>query len=89
MKSLLNIFSKKEVCLLLTNLQGAHVEKYHAFMDFLNHNNNALKLIADMEQIFYSGTPFSLPFMKVKYRKLLESSNGVIASLHTPSGNYF
>ena len=65
MKSLLNIFSKKDVCLLLTNLQGVHVEKYRSFTDFLKHNNNALKTIADMEQIFYSGRPFSLPFMKL------------------------
>ena len=61
MKSLLNIFSKKDACLLLTNLQGEHVRKYQSFMDFLKHNNNALKLIADMEQIFCSGKPFSLP----------------------------
>jgi len=86
MKSLLNIFSKKDVCLLLTNLQGVHVEKYHSFTDFLKHNNNALKTIADMEQIFYSGRPFSLPFMKLEYKRLLESVSGVIASLQTMSG---
>jgi pyruvate, water dikinase len=89
MKSLLNIFSKKDVCLLLTNLQGVHVEKYHSFMDFLKHNNNALKLIADLEQIFYSGRPFSLPFMKTKYKRLLESVTGVIESLEALSGQRF
>ena len=89
MKSLLNIFSKKDACLLLTNLQGEHVRKYQSFMDFLKHNNNALKLIADMEQIFYSGKPFSLPFMKTKYTRLLESVTGVIASLEALSGQQF
>ena len=47
MKSLLNIFSKKDACLLLANLQGVHVEKYRSFTDFLKHNNNALKRIAE------------------------------------------
>jgi pyruvate,water dikinase len=85
MKSLLNIFSKQDVCLLLTNLQGEHVRKYQSFMDFLKHNNNALKTIADMEQIFYSGRPFSLPFMKMKYRRLRESVTGGIESLEAMS----
>jgi pyruvate, water dikinase len=89
MKSLLNIFSKKDACLLLTNLQGVHVEKYRSFTDFLKHNNNALKTIADMEQIFYSGRPFSLPFMKLKYKKLRESVTGVIESLEAMSGKEF
>ena len=89
MKSLLNIFSKKDVCLLLTNLQGVHVEKYRSFTDFLKHNNNALKTIADMEQIFYSGRPFSLPFMRMKYRKLREFVTGVIESLEAMSGKEF
>lgn len=89
MKSLLNIFSKKDVCLLLTNLQGVHVEKYRSFTDFLKHNNNALKTIADMEQIFYSGRPFSLPFMKMKYKRLRESVTGVIDSLEAMSGKEF
>jgi len=58
-------------------------------MDFLKHNNNALKLIADMEQIFYSGRPFSLPFMSMKYKRLLESVTGVIASMEALSGQKF
>lgn len=89
MKSLLNIFSKKDACLLLTNLQGGHVEKYRSFTDFLKHNNNALKAIADMEQVFYSGRPFSLPFMKMKYERLRESVSGVIVSLQAMSGKGF
>jgi pyruvate,water dikinase len=89
MKSLLNILSKKDACLLLTNLQGVHVEKYRSFTDFLKHNNNALKTIADMEQIFYSGRPFSLPFMKMKYKRLLESVTGAVESLQTMSGREF
>ena len=89
MKSLLNIFSKNDVCLLLTNLQGVHVEKYRSFTDFLKHNNNALKTIADMEQIFYSGRPFSLPFMKMKYKRLRESVTGVLESLEAMSGKEF
>jgi pyruvate, water dikinase len=89
MKSLLNIFSKKDVCLLLTNIQGVHVEKYRSFRDFLKHNNNALKMIADMEQIFHSGRPFTIPFMKTKYRRLLESVSGVIGSLKVISGKEF
>lgn len=89
MKSLLNIFSKKDACLLLTNLQGAHVEKYHSFTDFLKHNNNALKTIADMEQIFYSGRPYTIPFMRTKYTRLREAVSGVIDSLETMSRKTF
>ncbi|MBI5664316.1 MAG: hypothetical protein HZC49_04395, partial [Nitrospirae bacterium] len=57
----------------LTNIQGRHVEKYRSFKNFLNHNHNALDIIADMELLYYSGKPFSLSVAKHKYNELSDA----------------
>ncbi|MFZ5998639.1 MAG: PEP/pyruvate-binding domain-containing protein [Nitrospirota bacterium] len=89
MKGLRSIFSRKQVCMPLTNIQGEHVRKYRAFKSFLNHNHTALKAIAEMEQTYYSGKPFIPVAVKVKYEELLESAFGVIHSLERLSGESY
>ena len=86
MKSFLNISLKKKACYPLLNLQGAHVKKYRVFRDFLSYNNDALKIISGLEQIFYSVKPFTLPFIRTRYQALCEAVAGVIASLGEISG---
>lgn len=89
MKKLTGIFSGKKYCLPLINLQGFHVKKYRSFRTFLLHNHNALGILAEMEQMFYSGTPFSLDRVKVKYEELLEAVMGSVYALNTMSSGAY
>ncbi|MBZ0155487.1 MAG: pyruvate, phosphate dikinase [Alphaproteobacteria bacterium] len=86
MKRIIGIFSQKRKCLPLTEVQGGAGAKYHNFKHLLRHNHAALTAIADMEQLYYSGKPFSLTMVRIKYEELLESVTGVIRSLEALSG---
>ncbi len=52
--------------------------KYRFFRHLLRHNKAALTAIADMEQLYYSGKPFSLTTIRIKYEELLEAVNGIL-----------
>lgn len=67
----------------LTNVQGVHVKKYRAFKSFLNHNHAALKAMAEMEQIYYSGRPFAPESVRIKYEELLEAVMGAVSSFES------
>ncbi len=86
MNKLLGIFSKGGRCPSLKAAQGAAAKKYASFKILLNHNHAALDAIADMENLYYSGNPFSLTSVRIKYEELLEAVTGVIIALETLSG---
>jgi len=73
--------TKNNVCLPLINTNGAHVRKYRYFRTLLAHNHAALNALAEMEQQYYSGRPFSLTSARIKYEELLEAVFGVVYSL--------
>ncbi len=85
----LDKFSKKKRCMPLVNLEGAHVKKYHHFKTFLNHDRTALKVMAEMEQVFFSGENFTLPLISIKYEDLLENIRGLVFSYKKLSGRTF
>lgn len=89
MKRLLDIFSRRRKCLPLLNLHGVYAEKYRFFKSLLRHNHNALNIIADMEQIYFSAKPFSLASVRIKYEELLEAVMGVIRNLDAMSGGKY
>jgi hypothetical protein len=72
--SLLDIFSRQNTCSLLVNVEGKVVEKYRHFKDFLTHNRDALNGIAELEQIHYGASAFSLASVKKRYDDLLVST---------------
>ena len=86
MNRLLGIFSKSERCPLLKAAQRATAKKYASFKILLSHNHAALDAIADMEKLYYSGNPFSLTSVRIKYEELLEAVMGVIYALEALSG---
>src|SRR5512147_2656043 len=86
MNRLLGIFSKSGRCPSLRAAQGAAAKKYASFKILLNHNHAALDSIADMEKLYYSGNPFSLTSVRIKYEELLEAVTGVIYALEALSG---
>ncbi len=79
------IFSKKQACIPLTNIQGAAAKKYRLFKGYLSHNQAALKAIAELEQLYYSGKPFALTSVRRKYEDLLEAVYGAIHTLEAVS----
>lgn len=87
MRSRLNFFSEKNVCVPLVNNRGVLVAKYRIFKTLLAHNHAALNSIAAMEQEYYSGRFFSLTSIRIKYEELLEAVFGVIYSLEALTGN--
>lgn len=85
MKSIRDLFSKKNFCMPLINLQGPHVEKYRLFRTFLRHNQNALRSMAELEMMYFSGRPFSLLYAKKKYEELFEFLLGAVYVLNALS----
>lgn len=85
MKNLRNLFSKKNFCVPLINLQGSHVDKYRLFRTFLRHNQNALRSMAELEMMYFSGRPFGLLSAKKKYEELFEALLGAVYVLHALS----
>ncbi len=79
MKSIRNLFSKKNFCVPLINLHGSHVQKYRLFRTFLRHNQNALRSMAELEMMYFSGRPFSLFAAKRKYEELFEFVLGAVS----------
>jgi len=82
MASLLDLFSRKKVCTLLTNVEGAVVEKYEHFKDFLDCNKESLNLIATLEQLYYGGGPVNLAAVKEKFTTLLTATRNLVGALN-------
>jgi pyruvate,water dikinase len=68
---ILELFSTKKSCRLLVNLEGDIVEKYKYFKEFLGQNYQALNALAELEQIYYTGAPFSMGVVEKLCRELL------------------
>ncbi len=86
MMRLRDVLSKRKKCLPLAAERGAVALRYRDFRSLLRHNHAALKVIADLEQLYFSGRPFSLTSIRIRYEELLEAVTGVIYSLESLSG---
>ncbi|HTG01713.1 MAG TPA: PEP/pyruvate-binding domain-containing protein [Nitrospirota bacterium] len=86
MKSLASLLSRRQSCLPLESTQGPQVLKYRSFRTFLEHNRAALTVIAELEQIYYSGKPLSLTRIRTRYEWLWEAALGAVASLGAITG---
>lgn len=82
MKSLLKFFSQGERCELLSGTTGKHVEKYHHFKDFLASNRAALRLLAEMEMLYYSGNAFTSADISYHYEGLFSHVQNLVRSLN-------
>ncbi len=60
--------------------------KYRAFKYLLSHNHAALEHIAQLEQVYFGGKPFSLAAVRIVYIALLESVYGIVHALETMTG---
>ena len=79
MGKFLNFFSKGETCQLLVNLEGRHVSRYQFFKSLLEHNHESLALMAELEQLYYSGRPFSPAELRKKVQQLSMEIENLLA----------
>jgi pyruvate,water dikinase len=82
-------FLPKRGCQPLATAQGQLSVKYRSFRNLLRHNRAAMEAMADMEQLYLSGKPFSLSSVRIRYEALLEAVYGIAHSLNTLSGKTF
>ncbi|MGO9016421.1 MAG: PEP/pyruvate-binding domain-containing protein [Dissulfurispiraceae bacterium] len=86
MKKLRGIFSRGKGHVPRKAAEGDIAAKYRSFRHLLSHNKTALTAIADMEQLYYSGKPFSLTTIRIKYEELLEAVTGILYAYGALSG---
>ncbi|MBM3303407.1 MAG: PEP/pyruvate-binding domain-containing protein, partial [Deltaproteobacteria bacterium] len=76
-------------CVPLKQLEGKVAEKYRHFRELLNHNHRALSLMAELEEIYYGGKPFTLQSVRHKCEDLLSSVKALIPALKQISRKEF
>jgi pyruvate,water dikinase len=86
---ILDLFSTRKSCRLLVNLDGEIVEKYRYFQEFLGHNYIALQRLAELEQIYYSGTPFNMREVEERVQELLNSTRRLVTALDGMGGGRY
>ncbi|MBI5585037.1 MAG: pyruvate, phosphate dikinase [Deltaproteobacteria bacterium] len=89
MKNLFKFFSKPDVCTLLVNLDGRHVDRYSRFKDFLDYNQASLALLAELEQLNFSGRPFTFARVNQKVQALLTTMESLLTTFRGLTGNKF
>jgi hypothetical protein len=70
MKGLLRMFTQGDRCTLLAGASGKHVEKFGHFKEFLGGNRNALRALAELEMLYYSGQSFTAADIAFQYEQL-------------------
>jgi pyruvate,water dikinase len=89
MKRVLELFGYEKACIPLKQLEGKHAERYAHFRELLDHNHRALSLMAEMEEIYYGGKPFSLQAVRQRCEGLLSSVKAIIPALQQISRKEF
>jgi len=89
MKSLFKFFSKPDVCTLLVNQDGRHVDRYSRFKNFLDFNQTSLGLLAELEQMHFSGRPFTSARVREKAQSLLIAVEGLLQTFRDLVGDKF
>lgn len=86
LNSLLGFFSGKRKRRPRQPNNGRIAVKYRAFKNLLSHNHAALEHIAQLEQVYFGGKPFSIAAVRTVYVALLESVYGIVHALEALSG---
>lgn len=82
MKGLLRMFTQKDRCTPLTGASGMHVKKFGYFREFLVGNRNALRALAQLEMLYYSGQSFTAADIAFHYEQLFGQVRGLIDALN-------
>ncbi len=82
MNETVSFFRKNRACRLLSVHEGRQVEKYHHFRALLQHNHDALKALAELQQLSHLGPPPTRRALRETYEALLESVYGLVLELN-------
>ena len=82
MKGLLRMFAQRDRCTLLAGASGKHVEKFGHFKEFLVGNRNALRALAELEMLYYSGQSFTAADIAFQYEQLFGEVRALINALN-------
>lgn len=86
MNRFLRLFAGKETCQHLKPADGRIAARYRSFKQLLNQNHAALDRIAQLEQIYFGGKPFSLAAVRTEYAALFETLYGIVYALEAMAG---
>ncbi len=73
----------------LSETTGKHVEKYRHFREFLLSNRDALRLLAEMEMLYYSGRSFTTADISYQYENLFGHVGDLVRSLNALTDDRF
>ena len=82
MKGLLRMFTQRDRCTPLTGASGKHVKKFGHFREFLAGNRNALRALAELEMLYYSGQSFTVADIAFRYEQLFGQIRALIDALN-------
>lgn len=82
MKGLLRMFTQSDRCTPLAGASGRHLQKFGHFREFLVGNRNALRALARLEMLYYSGQSFSAADIAFQYEQLFGQVRGLIDALN-------
>lgn len=82
MKGLLQMFTRGDRCAPLAAASGKHVEKYGHFKEFLAGNRDALRSLAELEMLYYSGQPFTAADIAFRYEQLFSEVRSLVTVLN-------
>ncbi len=82
MKGLLRMFTQGDRCTLLAGASGKHVEKFGHFKEFLGGNRNALRALAELEMLYYSGQSFTSADIAFQYEQLFGEVRALVNALN-------
>ena len=82
MKGLLRMFTQGDRCTLLAGTSGKHVEKFGHFKEFLGGNRNALRALAELEMLYYSGQSFTSADIAFQYEQLFGEVRALVNALN-------
>jgi pyruvate,water dikinase len=89
MKGVLQMFTRGDRCTLLAGASGKQVEKFGHFRDVLAGNRNALRALAELEMLYYSGHSFTVADVAFQYEQLFAQVRALVAALHNLSENRY
>ena len=84
-----DFFSLKHIASLRAASRSKHQAQYQDFRALLNHNRDALRHMAELEQLYYSDHPIDARTIRRSYAQLLEHVLGLATALNALTANRF
>ncbi|WMW66312.1 PEP/pyruvate-binding domain-containing protein [Nitratidesulfovibrio liaohensis] len=87
--SLFRFFRKENACHFLVNPDGRLAQKYAHFKALLENNNEALDILAGLEQLYYGGGTFSMAAVRDATKRLSDATGELVVMLNALVGNRY